>query len=193
MRRLELALVFAAAFAIYWPVVFGVRPRRGVVALVLAGALFAQLQFEGFRWQMVPVYFGAVALAIGDVFFLERKLDWSDRLLRAFLGTVGLVLTLLAPVVLPVPELPAPGGRLIASRSVTRSATFVFVLGERFFGTVTISAREPYAAKYSYTSALGGATSFVSVLSLPYLLDGLVPQLATALDGDPATAVSPAP
>lgn len=110
MRRLELALVFAAAFAIYWPVVFGVRPRRGVVALVLAGALFVQLQFEGFRWQMVPVYFGAVALAIGDVFFLERKLDWSDRLLRAFLGTVGLVLTLLAPVVLPVPELPAPGG-----------------------------------------------------------------------------------
>jgi hypothetical protein len=48
----------------------------------------------------------------------------------------------------------APGGRLISSRSVTRSATFVFILGERFFGTITISAREPYAAKYSYTSAL---------------------------------------
>ncbi|WP_432260199.1 transglycosylase domain-containing protein [Cupriavidus sp. TMH.W2] len=48
----------------------------------------------------------------------------------------------------------APGGRLIASRSVTRSATFVFVVGEHFFGTVTISAREPYAARYSYTSAL---------------------------------------
>jgi len=47
-----------------------------------------------------------------------------------------------------------PGGRLISSRSVTRSATFVFILGERFFGTVTISAREPYAARYSYTSAL---------------------------------------
>ncbi|KWR74647.1 transglycosylase domain-containing protein [Cupriavidus sp. IDO] len=47
-----------------------------------------------------------------------------------------------------------PGGRLISSRSVTRSATFVFVLGERFFGTVTISVREPYAARYSFTSAL---------------------------------------
>lgn len=44
----------------------------------------------------------------------------------------------------------------------------------------------------SYTSALGGATSFVSVLSLPYLLDELVPRLEAALDGDPATAVSPA-
>ncbi|WP_439672945.1 transglycosylase domain-containing protein (plasmid) [Cupriavidus necator] len=47
-----------------------------------------------------------------------------------------------------------PGGRLIASRSVTRSATFVFTLGERYFGTVTVHAREPYAARYSFTSAL---------------------------------------
>ncbi len=36
---------------------------------------------------------------------------------------------------------------------------------------------------------LGSATSFITVLSLPYLLDGLVPQLAAAADGDPATAV----
>jgi iron complex transport system substrate-binding protein len=36
---------------------------------------------------------------------------------------------------------------------------------------------------------LGGATSFISPLSLPFLLDGLVPQLAAAADGDPATPV----
>ncbi|WP_042880310.1 transglycosylase domain-containing protein [Cupriavidus necator] len=47
-----------------------------------------------------------------------------------------------------------PGGRLISSRSVTRSATFVFTLGERFFGTVVVTVREPYAARYSFTSAL---------------------------------------
>jgi len=41
--------------------------------------------------------------------------------------------------------------------------------------------------------AVGGATSFISVLSLPYLLDNLVPMLVAALDGDPATtAVVPA-
>ena len=34
---------------------------------------------------------------------------------------------------------------------------------------------------------VGGATSFISVLSLPYLLDNLVPMLVAALDGDPAT------
>ncbi|RCG27027.1 hypothetical protein DQ384_27525 [Sphaerisporangium album] len=36
----------------------------------------------------------------------------------------------------------------------------------------------------------GNALSFVSVLSLPYTLDRLVPQLAAAVDGDPATEVS---
>lgn len=38
---------------------------------------------------------------------------------------------------------------------------------------------------------LGGAMSFVTALSLPVLLDGLVPQLAAAVDGDPATVVQP--
>jgi iron complex transport system substrate-binding protein len=41
----------------------------------------------------------------------------------------------------------------------------------------------------SYTSALGGATSYVSALSIPYLLDRLAPMIATAIDGDPATEV----
>ena len=41
----------------------------------------------------------------------------------------------------------------------------------------------------SFNDPLGGATSFVTVLSLPYLLDGLVPKLAAAIDGDPATEV----
>lgn len=46
------------------------------------------------------------------------------------------------------------GGHVIASRSVSRSATFVFIIGERYFGTVTVHVREPYAARYSFTSAL---------------------------------------
>ena len=41
----------------------------------------------------------------------------------------------------------------------------------------------------SFEDPVGAATSFVTVLSLPYLLDRLVPMLAAAVDGDPATAV----
>jgi len=40
---------------------------------------------------------------------------------------------------------------------------------------------------------VGAATSFISVLSLPFLLDKLVPQIAAAADGNPATAVVRAP
>jgi len=48
--------------------------------------------------------------------------------------------------------------------------------------------REVFLA--SYTDPLGAATSFVTPLSIPYLLDGLVPMLAAAIDGDPATPVA---
>ena len=110
MRRLELVLAFVAAFAVYWPVVFGVRPRRGIVALVVSAALIGQLQFEGFRWQMIPVYLAAVGLAAGDVFYLDRGFSWSGRIARGLLGAVGLVLVLALPLALPGPEIPVPGG-----------------------------------------------------------------------------------
>lgn len=48
----------------------------------------------------------------------------------------------------------APGGRLIESRAVNRSATFVFLIGDRYFGTITAYVHEPYAADYNFTSAL---------------------------------------
>jgi len=46
------------------------------------------------------------------------------------------------------------GGRVIAERKVERTATFVFMLGERYFGTLVAYVREPYAAQYRFTSAL---------------------------------------
>lgn len=38
---------------------------------------------------------------------------------------------------------------------------------------------------------VGAATSFISVLSLPFLLDDVVPRIAAAVDDDPATKVEP--
>lgn len=42
----------------------------------------------------------------------------------------------------------------LTSRAVNRSATFVFLIGDRFFGTITAYVHEPYAADYTFTSAL---------------------------------------
>ena len=46
------------------------------------------------------------------------------------------------------------GGRLIASRVVNRSATLVFLIGDRYYGTMMAYAHEPYAANYKFTSAM---------------------------------------
>ncbi len=46
------------------------------------------------------------------------------------------------------------GGRVIESRFVNRSATFVFNIGERFFGSMTAYVQGPESAKYDFTSAL---------------------------------------
>ena len=48
----------------------------------------------------------------------------------------------------------ARGGGPIASRAVDRTATFVFFLGDRFFGTVTAYVAGPEADRYHFTSAL---------------------------------------
>jgi hypothetical protein len=51
-------------------------------------------------------------------------------------------------------EVFAPGGRLVSSRTVSRAGTFVFMLGERYFGTVTAYVLGEEAQKYQFTSAL---------------------------------------
>jgi membrane carboxypeptidase/penicillin-binding protein len=48
----------------------------------------------------------------------------------------------------------ARGGHLIESRYVNRSATFVFNIGERFFGSMTAYVHGPESANYDFTSAL---------------------------------------
>jgi membrane peptidoglycan carboxypeptidase len=71
----------------------------------------------------------------------------------------------------------ARGGRLIESRKVNRTATFVFVLGDRFYGTLTAFVHEPYASHFDFTSALS-----------VQLLKTMAPALEPLLDQAPARA-----
>ena len=66
-------------------------------------------------------------------------------------------------------------------------------LGGPLYATFPVHTEEREVRLSSYDQPLGAATSYVSVLSLPYLLDGVVPMLAAAVDGDPATDVPPPP
>ncbi|UUZ50336.1 hypothetical protein LP420_10735 [Massilia sp. B-10] len=54
-------------------------------------------------------------------------------------------------------EVYGAGGRLIESRFVNRSATFVFNIGERFYGSMTAYVHGPKAGDYDFTSAAGAA------------------------------------
>jgi hypothetical protein len=73
------------------------------------------------------------------------------------------------------------GGRLISQRVVDRTATFVFFLGDRFFGTITAYVPGTIAGTYHFTSALA-----------VQLLKALEPQLEPLLDS-PASEAAPMP
>jgi len=64
-------------------------------------------------------------------------------------------------------------GVIKTSRAVNRSATFVFFIGDRFFGTLTAFVPGTNAANYNFTSGL-------SVQILKYLLPTLKPLIETA-------------
>ncbi|MBM4263714.1 MAG: hypothetical protein FJ145_20095 [Deltaproteobacteria bacterium] len=65
-------------------------------------------------------------------------------------------------------------GGVTSSRATSRTAAFVFYLGERYFGVITASVSGPEAAHYHFTSALP-----VSVLKL------LAPAINTRLQSEP--------
>jgi membrane peptidoglycan carboxypeptidase len=45
-------------------------------------------------------------------------------------------------------------GKLISAKTINRSATFVFIIGDRFFGNITAYVPGPSAADYTFTSSL---------------------------------------
>ncbi len=51
-------------------------------------------------------------------------------------------------------EVYGKGGQLITSRVIDRSATFAFIIGDRFFGNITAFVSGPDASDYSFTSSL---------------------------------------
>jgi membrane peptidoglycan carboxypeptidase len=80
-----------------------------------------------------------------------------------------------------------PGGRLVQSRAVSRAATFVFMLDNRFFGTITAYVPGSEAAHYTFTSALAVQVFQLLSPSLQLLLSSAPPT-----DTGPAAALSSA-
>ncbi len=79
-------------------------------------------------------------------------------------------------------DIHGPGGNLVSSRIVNRSATLVFLIGDRFYGTLMAYVHEPYAKDYRFTSALPSQ-----------LLKALAPAIQPLLDRAACPAPAPAP
>jgi hypothetical protein len=71
-----------------------------------------------------------------------------------------------------------PGLQVAETRSVSRTATFTFFIGDRFFGTITAHVAGPEAGRYEFTSALR-----VRLFSI--LLGDLKPLLTGAFEWRP--------
>jgi hypothetical protein len=67
----------------------------------------------------------------------------------------------------------APGGRLIGDRVVNRTAAFVFLIGDRLYGTVTAFVPGESGAGYKFTSALA-----------VQILNDLAPQLMPLIENE---------
>jgi membrane peptidoglycan carboxypeptidase len=64
-----------------------------------------------------------------------------------------------------------PGGQVIASRVVNRTATFAFYVGDRFFGVISAHVPGPEAAQFDFTSALAAQLLKVLAPSLEPMIE----------------------
>ncbi len=77
-----------------------------------------------------------------------------------------------------------PGGQVLTSKVVNRTATFAFYVGDRFFGVISAHVPGQEAAKFDFTSAL--AAELLKVLS-PSLLP-MIERAGTSLSPFPVAA-----
>ena len=117
MRPLEILIPSILAIYFLWPFITGTENPRWITFLPILTVVLigVHLQIEGYRWQMIPLYAltGIILLCSLPKLFhpvtgVYKRLSWATA------GLFGTLLLLAAsttlPVLLPVPNVPAPSG-----------------------------------------------------------------------------------
>jgi alpha-beta hydrolase superfamily lysophospholipase len=116
MRPLELVLILILAVYFGWPLLPYRRPRwLEILPTISLLILVVHLLFEGYRWQMFPIYLlvgvalliAAFRLARGDNLKTTPR---KTQVIGALVGIGAVVLAAALPGLFPVPDLPEPGG-----------------------------------------------------------------------------------
>ena len=102
MRPLEIIIPILLTFYVIW------RSPRPLVFRLFPAAAFAltliHFAFEGYRWQMIPLYTLTTMITALSLFKIERKRIVS------LLTLIVLAAATVLPVLLPVPSIPTSGG-----------------------------------------------------------------------------------
>jgi predicted dienelactone hydrolase len=117
MRPLEILIPALLAVYILWPLITR-RTRPMLVKLFPPLALLltlAHFAFEGYRWQMIPLYILTAAIAAANLPTLFRAdagyqspRDWKAA--GSFLTLILLAVSTALPALLPVPRIAEPSG-----------------------------------------------------------------------------------
>lgn len=117
MRPLEQLIPILLFVYLIWQ-----HPRPLTIRLIPATALLVSLShfaFEGYRWQMIPLYVLTPLLAISSLTRIFGASDW-----KAFGSRLTVILVAVAtvlPILLPLPRIPTPGGPFqVGTRSIER-------------------------------------------------------------------------
>jgi hypothetical protein len=81
-----------------------------------------------------------------------------------------------------------PGGHVISSRVVNRTATFAFYVGDRFFGVISAHVPGEEAAKFDFTSALAAELLKIVRTSLVPLMERSGAALSPFTNEEPLVA-----
>ncbi len=108
MRTLEILIPILLAIYLLWrhprPLVVRFAPAFALIFIIL------HFYFEGYRWQMIPLYVLAPLLAISSLAKINNTADWPA--VGSYLTVILLLLSTAIPILLPVPKIPNPSGPL---------------------------------------------------------------------------------
>ncbi|MFK7803288.1 MAG: hypothetical protein AB8G95_16760 [Anaerolineae bacterium] len=114
MRLFEILFVLSALAALVWLIIPQTQQRTRVpywIPLAIGGFILAlHLLIEQYRWQMLPLYFVFIAIALVLALRPSGKRSWASWIGISIL-TILLMLFILPPVLFPVNTLPEPTGK----------------------------------------------------------------------------------
>jgi len=137
MRPLEILTPIILAIYILWPLTGKKRPPAvGILPAFSLIVIGTHANIEGMRWQMIPLYvFSVVTLLMSIPSFLRANAGTvpTTRPLRVFLSLGLLAVSTALPILLPVPNIPAPSGP--------------YQVGTRIYELTDQSRKELYSGK----------------------------------------------